>query len=205
MLLSMDTDPAAKGKPEAKTLVGISFPDIFRAQEFLTAATGLAAKGAIALEDAVVVVKDEDGGTTVTETKDLQAGRSAVSGAVWASLFGLLLGGPVGWIAGAAIGAGAGAVTAKVVDIGIPDEWVGWFRQAVHPGTATIVILADDVHTDALVTEVGRFSGAELVYANLDADTVARLETALDDHDAPGPAPAQPAPPDQTAPSPAES
>ena len=62
-----------------------------------------------------------------------------MSGALWTGLFGLLLGGPVGWIAGAAIGAGAGAVTAKVVDLGISDEWVAWFREAVQPGTATVV------------------------------------------------------------------
>src|SRR4051812_30992664 len=100
-----------------QTLVGISFDDIFRAQEFLTAATGLAAHERLVLEDAVIVVKDANGHTAVHETKDPQPGRTALSGAVWAGLYGLLLGGPVGWLAGAALGAGAGAVTAKVVDI----------------------------------------------------------------------------------------
>src|SRR5690242_6737555 len=95
----------------AQTLVGISFDDVFRAQEFLTAVLGLAAKKRLVLEDAVMVIKDADGHTVVHETHDLQPGRRALSGAVWAGLFGLFLGGPVGWLAGAAIGAGAGAVT----------------------------------------------------------------------------------------------
>src|SRR5438105_4543475 len=111
-----------------QTLVGISFADIFRAQEFLTAATGLAAKGHLQLKDAVLVVKDDEGHTVVRETIDPQPGRSALSGAIWTSLLGLIFGGPVGWAAGAAIGAGAGAVTAKVVDLGVSDEWVAWFR-----------------------------------------------------------------------------
>ncbi len=164
-----------------QTLVGISFPDIFRAQEFLTAATRLKANGSLVLEDAVIVVKDDDGKTVVRETIDPQPGRSAMTGGMWTGLFGLLLGGPVGWAAGAAIGAGAGALTAKVVDLGISDEWVGWFREAVKPGTATVAILASEIVEDHLVKEVQRFAGAELVYANFDAEMLRRLRDALDE------------------------
>ena len=117
-----------------QTLVGISFPDIYRAQEFLTAVTRLKANGSLVLEDAVMVVKDDDGKTVVRETIDPQPGRSAMSGGMWTGLFGLLLGGPVGWAAGAAIGAiiggslrdallggvlGAGAGT--IISLGVGD------------------------------------------------------------------------------------
>ena len=162
-----------------QTLVGISFPDLFRAQEFLTALQRLASKKLLVLEDAVVVMKDEDGKTVVRETIDPQPGRTALSGGVWTGLFGLILGGPVGWAAGAAIGAGAGALTAKVVDLGISDEWVGWFREAVQPGTATVAMLGSEIVEDALVAEVHRFAGAELVYANLDDEMLARVKDAL--------------------------
>lgn len=164
-----------------QVLVGISFPDLFRAQEFLTAVTRLRANGSLVLEDAVIVVKDDDGRTVVQETIDPSPGRSAMSAGMWTGLFGLLLGGPVGWAAGAAIGAGAGALTAKVIDLGISDEWVDWFREAVKPGTATVAILASEIDEDKLVAEVQRFAGAELVYANLDADVLRRLEDALDE------------------------
>jgi len=183
-----DVQPEAQteAQPEAQTdegipqtLVGISFPDIFRAQEFLTAATGLAAKGAFQLKDAVLVVKGADGKTHVKETVDPELGRTALSGALWAGLFGLVLGGPVGWAAGLAVGAGAGAVTAKVVDLGISDEWVGWFREAVQPDTATVALLVEDLDRNALVAEISRFTGAELVYANLDEHTLDRIKDAL--------------------------
>lgn len=164
-----------------QTLVGISFPDTFRAQEFLTAVTRLRANGSLVLEDAVIVVKDDDGKTVVRETIDPQPGRSAMTGGMWTGLFGLLLGGPVGWAAGAAIGAGAGALTARVVDLGISDEWVSWFREAVKPGTATVAILASEIVEDHLVAEVERFAGAELVYANFDAEMLQRLRDALDE------------------------
>jgi uncharacterized membrane protein len=177
--VSDDVQPEAQtddGVPQ--TLVGISFPDIFRAQEFLTAATGLAARDRLKLKDAVLVVKDTDGKTHVKETIDPEPARTALSGAMWAGLFGLVLGGPVGWGVGLVAGGVGGAVTAKVVDLGISDEWVGWFRQAVQPDTATVALLIEDLDRDALVEEAARFTGAELVYANLEDDTLDRIERA---------------------------
>jgi uncharacterized membrane protein len=170
------------GQPATQILVGLSFEDVFRAQEFLTAANRLAAQDRLRLKDAVTVEKRPDGSTHVRETIDPQPGRSAMSGALWAGLFGLILGGPVGWIAGIAVGAGAGAATAKLVDLGISDEWVAWFRQAVQPGRVTVALLVEDVDRDALVAEAARFTGAELVYTNLDDLTADRLEDALGTH-----------------------
>lgn len=166
------------GQPD--TILGISFDDVYRAQEFLTALSGMNARGAIRLIDAVVVSKGEDGTTRVRETVDLQPGRAALSGAVWTGLLGLIIAGPVGWIAGLGVGAGAGALTAKVVDVGVPDEWVEWFRAAVEPDTFTVVALANDVQIDALVSETARFDGARLVYANMAPGIVRRIEHSLD-------------------------
>lgn len=163
-----------------QSLVGISFGDAFRAQEFLTAATGLAARGDLTLRDAVMVMKDDEGRTVVHETVDLQPARTALSGAMWAGLFGLILGGPVGWVAGMAVGAGSGALAAKVVDLGMSDEWVAWFRDAVKPGTVTIVLLVENLDRDALVKETARFTGAELVHATLDDATIERVKAALE-------------------------
>jgi uncharacterized membrane protein len=166
-----------------QTLVGVSFDTVFRAQEFLLAVRGLAAAGRLKLVDVVMVLKDDSGKAHVHETTDAGPARSALSGAMWTGLLGLLLGGPIGWAAGLAVGAGAGAVRAKIVDIGIPDEWVEWFRQAVQPGTATVALLVEDLDRDALVEEATRFTGADLLYANLDASTLARLHDAFGDHE----------------------
>lgn len=162
-----------------QTLVGISFNDTFRAQEFMTATAGLAARKSLVLHDAVVVKKDADGKTHVVETVDPSPGRSAASGALWASFVGLLLGGPVGWIAGGVIGASAGAVAAKVVDLGVPDEWVAWFKEAVETDTTTVVLLLTDVMVNDLVAETQRFIGAKLLYANLDQHSFDRITAAL--------------------------
>lgn len=165
-----------------QTLVGLSFSDAFRATEFLTAAARLASNDSLKIVDAVIVTKDDNGKTNVRETKDLGTGESAVSGAVWASLIGAILGGPVGLVAGLAVGAGAGALTAKVVDLGLTDEWVDWFREVVQPGTTTIALLATDIDRNALVAEAERFSGARLVYSNLESATLDRIKKALNDN-----------------------
>src|SRR5690349_15716457 len=110
----MTASDATEGVPQ--TLVGVSFDTGFRAQELLVAAPGLAAAGKLKLNDAAIVAKDGEGHTVVRETVDPTPGRSAMSGAMWAGLFGLILGGPVGWVAGLAVGAGTGAVAAKLVD-----------------------------------------------------------------------------------------
>ena len=54
-----------------------------------------------------------------------------------------------------------------------------WFRDAVQPGTTTVVLLLTDVKVDALVAEAKRFVGAKLVYSNLDAAGFDRVVAAL--------------------------
>jgi uncharacterized membrane protein len=167
------------GDEQPESMFGISFDGIPRAQEFMLALSRLASLGQLKLRDAAVVVKDGDGKVRVQETIDPQPGRAALSGAMWAGLIGLIIGGPVGWIAGLAVGAGAGAVTAKVVDLGIPDEWIDWFKEAVRVDTATVVALVTDVNLEALVTETKRFAGAELVHTTLAPGVSSRLTAAL--------------------------
>jgi uncharacterized membrane protein len=173
-------DARVVSDPDAPVIIGVSFDRAARAQEYLLAMGGLREQGSLALKDAVVVNKAADGSVRVVETIDPSPGRTAFSGAIWTGLIGLMVGGPVGWIAGMGIGAGAGAVAAKVIDIGIPDEWVTWFKDAVRPGTSTVVILAEHVQVRALADEASRFAGAELLYTSMNDSALAQLTEAFD-------------------------
>lgn len=182
------TDAIAATQADEKVplyLVGISFDDVYRAQQFMTAAQRMAHRKELVLEDAVLIVKDEAGRTAVTETIDPPTGRTAISGAMWAGLLGLVLGGPVGWIAGVAAGATAGAAAAKVIDLGISDDWVKWFREAIEAGSATVALLVSEVNEQALLTEAARFTGSQLIYTNFRDDMIDRLSEALGDADGP--------------------
>jgi uncharacterized membrane protein len=166
--------------PGAPVIIGVSFNRQVLAQQYLLAMGGLKETGALELQDAVVVNKSTDGSVKVVETIDPTPGRAALNGAMWTSLLGLVLGGPVGWVAGLGIGAASGVVTAKIVDLGIPDEWVAWFREAVEPGTSTVVILADHVYVPALAREAKRFAGAELLYTSMPDHAYEQLRAALE-------------------------
>lgn len=154
-------------------LIGVSFPDRFRAQEFFTAALRLASTKQLVLRDAVFITRRPDGSTVVEETTDPTPGRAALGGAMWSGLIGLIVGGPVGWIAGLGLGAAGGAVAAKVIDHGVPDEWVHWFRLAVTDEKTVLALLVEHPDVSALTAELERFEGAELVYTNLPAEQVA--------------------------------
>ena len=166
--------------PNAPVIIGVAFDNDLLAKEYLLAMSRLRQQGALELKDAVVVTKDDSGSVKVVETMDPTPGRAALTGAMWTSLLGLLVGGPVGWVAGLGIGAATGAVTAKIVDLGIPDEWVEWFRDAVEPGTSTVVILADHIHVPALADEARRFAGAELLYTSMSDHAYEQLAAALE-------------------------
>jgi uncharacterized membrane protein len=168
--------------PDSPVLVGVAFEQSLMAQEFLLAMSRLRSNESLKLKDAVIVTKALDGGVKVTETIDPTPGRSALSGAMWTGLLGLIVGGPVGWLAGIGIGAGAGAVTAKIVDLGIPDEWVDWFKQAVRPGTSAVIILAEEVDVRALQHEAERFPGAELIESTLPDAVITDLAAAFEAH-----------------------
>jgi uncharacterized membrane protein len=163
------------------TLFGLSFDSTNRAQQFMLAIKDLANDHQLHLVDAVLVVKGDDQHVRVRETIDPQAGRLALSGAMWTGLLGLIVGGPVGWIAGIGIGAGAGAATARLIDLGIPDEWVAWFKGAVRPDTATVLVLASDIDQRALRAEVDRFPNVRLVHTTIDVEAFSQLRSAFND------------------------
>ena len=181
--VGLEEDDAVVFDPDAPIILGVSFDGRLKAQEYLIAMARLRQDGALDLKDAVTVTKSDDGSVSVTETIDPTPGKAALSGGMWMGLLGLFIGGPVGWIAGIGIGAGAGAVAAKVIDLGIPDEWVDWFKEAVRPGTSTVVVLAEHVQVHALATEARRFQGAELVYSSMSPSAIERLDAAFDGTD----------------------
>ena len=159
----------------ANGLIAVALPDQLMAAEFLMAVRRIASQNRLQLRDAVLVVKNADEQVVVQETIDPQPARSALSGALWAGLLGLLVGGPIGWAVGLGVGAGVGVGVAKVVDLGIPDEWVKWFRSAVQPGTAAVIVLVEDLEVAAFRAEVDRFPGAEILHTTLRAGALDEL------------------------------
>jgi uncharacterized membrane protein len=165
---------------DPRKLIVLGFDSALKAQEALLAATRLQTEGEILLHDAVFVAKDDDGATRVTETVDETPGDAALRGSFWGMLFGTLLAGPVGTVVGGAVSAGASALVAKLVDIGIPDAAIKQLRETITPGSTALALLISHVHEKALLAELHRFAGAKLVATDLPEAAVAEVKAALE-------------------------
>ncbi|MCU1371542.1 MAG: hypothetical protein JWO77_2736 [Ilumatobacteraceae bacterium] len=176
------TDAAASEVPvpddgDVDHIIGVSFAKQTRAEEVLLALVHLQQEGEIALSDAVVVVKDDDGKVHIHQTIDPTPGRSALTGSIWGMLIGALFGGPV-FLAAAAAGAGGGALLAKLIDLGLDDDWVRDVGRWLDPGTSALLTLVAAEVRPAVLAELGRYEG-EVLYCTFPGAVRDELERAL--------------------------
>jgi len=108
-----------------------------------------AEKDIFKIRNAAILIKDEDGNTSIKETADVDTKHGRVFGAVVGGLIGLV-GGPVGVILGALTGAGAGAFAAKHIDMGFSDDFLEGFDERLQPGSSALLILVDHRGADEL-------------------------------------------------------
>jgi uncharacterized membrane protein len=166
-------------KPDPRSLVVLAFDSALKSREAYLAFQRLQNEEAVMVHDAVFIEKDERGKTQVTETVDLEAGTSAVRGGLWGALLGTVIAGPIGTLVGAATSAGLGVLSAKLIDLGIPDATVKEIEEAITPGTSALALLLTHIREDGVERELSRFAGAKLVRSDLSAETVQRLRNAL--------------------------
>ena len=90
-------------------------------------------------------------------------------------LFGLIFFVP---IAGLAIGAAAGALTGKLSDYGIDNDFIKSVSAKVTPGTSALFLLIHDAQKDKVV-EALRPYGGELIQSSLSPKQETELKEAL--------------------------
>ena len=108
--------------------------------------------------DAVVAVKKADGEIKLNQLFSTTA-LGGVSGAFWGALIGLSFMMP---LAGAAIGAGAGAVSGALTDFGIDDQFMKDVAAAVPPGGAALFLLVRKMTTDKVLEGLKGVGGVVL-------------------------------------------
>jgi uncharacterized membrane protein len=172
-------DVPDRDAPAGQEILAIVLDKPSRASELLLALANLRSEGKIALHDAVIVAKDDDGRAQVVETVDVTPMRGALAGTWWGMLGGLLIGGPV--FLGAAIGgAAAGALYGKLVDRGLEDQWVKDMAAWIDPGTSALLLLVDAGFDPAVLEELRRFEGiGRVAGTTLPAGVKADIEAAL--------------------------
>ena len=165
--------------PDNSKLLVISFDDSMRAQEFLLAAARLQRDHGLELHDAVIIRRDKDGTSRVTETTDVSPGQAGVGAGVWGLLLGTLFGGPIGGLVVGAATAGGGALYAKLRDTGVKDATIHALRTAVPPGRTAVALLVSHVSVADLQRELTRFPRAELVETDMPPAAVNAVQEAL--------------------------
>jgi uncharacterized membrane protein len=156
------------------TLVVIDYESEVRAEEVRLALLKMQKGYLIDLEDAVVVVRDEQGRVKLRQLYNLTAA-GAVSGGFWGALVGLIFLNP---LFGMAIGAAAGAISGALRDVGIDDNFMRELGETLKPGTAALCVLIRQMTPDKVVAELKKFGGT-LIQTNLCNENEAKLRAAL--------------------------
>ncbi len=115
----------------------VTFEDMDGADQVLEALEKLQKEDMVELSDAVTVVKDESGHIKVSETTDFTKGRGAVTGGALGLIIGIIVGGP---IVGLLLGAGAGALLSKKIDLGISEDKIEAVADSMAESSSAIFL-----------------------------------------------------------------
>ncbi|MFO7663132.1 MAG: DUF1269 domain-containing protein [Chloroflexota bacterium] len=148
------------------------------ANEMRDALVGLQKQEMIALADAAVVVRSDDGKVKVKQANNL-VGAGAMGGAFWGMLIGLLFFAP--WL-GLAVGAITGAITGKLSDVGIDDSFIKEVGETIEPGHSALFLLINRWTEDKVMDSLKDFD-AEVLRTNLSAEDEAKLKEVFGAHD----------------------
>jgi uncharacterized membrane protein len=129
----------------------------------------------IDMEDVVVVTKGEAGEIKLHQAANLTA-TGAISGGFWGLLIGMIFFNP---LVGVAVGAGAGALSGKLTDIGINDQYMKDIGEVFQPGSSGLFILVRRVTPDKVLDALKRFEG-KVIQTSLTKDKEDELRRVLE-------------------------
>lgn len=156
------------------TLVVIGYNDIHQAEEVRLKLRKLKRDYLIDLEDAVVAVKDAGGKIKLHQAVNLTAA-GAASGGFWGMLVGMIFLNP---LLGMAVGASAGAVSGKLTDVGINDDFMKELATTLSPGSSALFVLVRQMTPDKVLEEL-KGTGGKVLKTSLSGDDESKLQAAL--------------------------
>ena len=161
----------------ARNLVVLTFDDMASAAVVHDALASAAKQGLVHIDDAAVVVKNEDG--TVKVDNQVASG-TWVSTAVGGGL-GLLLGTVFFPLGGLVLGLAGGALVGKAMDLGVDGKFVKDVGEKIEPGTSALFILAHDANTAGVLAVLREHKGGHVLQTTLDPEAEDAIRRALGD------------------------
>jgi len=136
-------------------LVAVMFKDQTTAFEMRAALAKMQTEYLIEMEDAVVVTKDAKGKVKLHQAMNLTAA-GASGGGFWGLLIGMIFLNP---LLGLAVGAGAGALSGKLSDIGINDQMMKDIAAEFTAGSSALFVLVRKATSDKVLEGLKAFAG----------------------------------------------
>jgi uncharacterized membrane protein len=165
---------------QMSTLVAVVFDDEHTAFQMRAELARMQKEYLVELEDAVVVTRDLSGRTKLDQAVNLTSA-GAWGGGFWGLLIGMIFLNP---LLGAAIGAGAGALSGKFTDIGLDDRMMKDVARSFKPGTSGLFVIIRKATTDKVLSGLKQFAGKGKVFqTSLNKDDEAALRAALEKPD----------------------
>jgi uncharacterized membrane protein len=132
----------------------------------------------IGIKDAAVIRRDEKDKVHINDVRDVSGGKGAVAGAVIGTAI-ALLSGPVGIVLAGATGALVGGLTAKAVDMGLPNKRLKEISTSLKPGTSAIVAIIEHTWVTQIEDAMAE-AGAEVMREAIKSDIASQLEAGRD-------------------------
>jgi uncharacterized membrane protein len=163
-------------------LVVLDFDGVGTADEVLTKLRSLQKEHLIDLEDACIVVHTDAGKLQVKQAVNLtQLGLSsgATTGMLIGALAGLLVLNPLaGMAAGGLAGAGFGALSGKLADYGIDDQFIKDLGKTIPRGSSALFLLIKRSTPDKVLPEIEPY-GPRVLKTSLSNEQEKKLRAAL--------------------------
>jgi uncharacterized membrane protein len=154
-------------------LIVVGFKDEFKADEVMSELRRLQSEYLVDLEDAAIVVRNQEGKVKIKQAQELVAA-GAVSGSYWGILLSVLFFNPIF----ALVGAAAGALSGALADIGIDDNFMRDLGTTIEPGTSAIFVLVRKSTPDRVLADLSKFEG-KVLRTSLSKEDEAKLQAAL--------------------------
>jgi uncharacterized membrane protein len=163
------------------TIAIVTFDDMESADEVLKALESLQKDKLVDLSDAVTVIKDEAGELKVSETTDFTTGRGALTGGAIGAVIGIVVGGP---IVGLLLGAGAGALLARKVDLGISSDKIEAVAESMGNSSSAIFLEIESIKQEGVIKALMRDHNGTVYEVDLSDEHHAAIDDALTGTDA---------------------
>lgn len=155
-------------------VLAVTFEDMEQGPAVLRTIKSLREQGQLHIDDAAVVVKDQQGKVHV----DNMVESGVKSGALVGGFVGLLLASVFFPLAGIALGAAGGALIGKTLNTGLDKKFITDVQDAIQPGNSAILFIVKHENVGLLITALEPYKG-KIFQSSFDSEAEEEIRKSL--------------------------